>query len=178
VAAVAGDVVIAGGPVEHSGPGGRDEFGETPASVDRARIRLVPDEAPFGGPLAAVDGALRSVDTELAIVVGGDMPRLVPAVLDAMLARLADAADIDAVVLRGDATRLEVLPVALRVGPATAGTTAALRSGERSLVRFLDRLRCAELPASEWRALDPEGRTVLDVDIPGDLDRFRGRDIR
>ena len=180
VAAVAGEVMVAGGPFERSErekPGERDEFGETPASFDAARVRLLPDEAPFAGPLAAVDGALRVVDTELAIVVGGDMPGLVPEVLGAMLARLAGAPDVDGVVLRDDAARRQVLPVALRVAPARAGAAAALRSGERSLVRFLDRLRCAELPAIEWRTLDPEGRTVLDVDIPGDLDRFGGREI-
>ena len=159
-AAVAGEVVVAGG------------------HVGRASVRFVPDEAPFAGPLAAVDGALRVIDTELAIVVGGDMPGLVPAVLDAMLARLAAASDFDAVVLRGDAARRQVLPVALRVAPARVEAAAALRSGQRSLVRFLDHIRCAELPAGEWRALDPDGRTVLDVDIPGDLDRFRGREIR
>ena len=164
VASVAAEVVLAGkAPV-------------APAAIDGRPVRLVIDEAPFAGPLAAVAGALRTIETDLAIVVGGDMPGLVPAVLDAMLGQFAARSDIDAVVLH-DGARRQVLPLALRVGTATAAATEALASGDRSLVRFLDRLRCAELPVDDWLALDPERRTVLDVDVPADLDRIRAREI-
>jgi molybdopterin-guanine dinucleotide biosynthesis protein A len=164
VAAVAAEVVLAGkAPV-------------APAPVDGTAVRLVIDEAPFAGPLAAVAGALRTIETELAIVAGGDMPGLVPGVLKAMLDEFAARPEIDAVVLH-DGARRQVLPVALRVGTAAAAAAEALTSGDRSLVRFLDRLRCAELAAAEWLALDPEARTVLDVDVPADLDRIRAGEI-
>lgn len=165
VEAVAGEIVIAG-------PGTA-----LPVPMTTARpVRFVADDPPFAGPLAALDGALRIVDSELAIVVGGDMPGLVPAVLEAMVDRLGSA-DVEAVVLQ-DSTHRQVLPVAIRVGPARVAATEALTAGDRSLVRFLDRLRSAELSAAAWRALDPGGRTLDDVDEPGDLDRLRSREIQ
>ncbi|HUG29822.1 MAG TPA: NTP transferase domain-containing protein [Candidatus Limnocylindria bacterium] len=164
VEAVAGEIVVAVDP------------SNLPESIAARPIRVVVDEAPFAGPLAALAGALQGVTTKLAIVVGGDMPRLVPAVLEAMVDRLTSA-DVDAVVLE-DATHRQVLPFAIRVGPARVAATDALAAGDRSLVRFVDRLRSTELAADVWRALDPDGRTLDDVDEPGDLDRLRAPQMR
>ena len=161
---VAGEIVVAGG---RSG---------LPESTVAGPIRVVIDEAAFAGPLAAFEGALRTVTSQFAIVVGGDMPGLVPAVLAAMVERLAGA-DVDAVTLQ-EATHRQVLPLAIRVAPGRIAAADALAAGDRSLVRFLDRVRAAELPAAEWRALDPAGRTLEDVDEPGDLDRLRSPEIR
>jgi hypothetical protein len=41
-----------------------------------------------------------------------------------------------------------------------------------------ERLRSAELTSEAWRALDPDGRTLDDVDEPGDLDRLRAPQLR
>jgi hypothetical protein len=38
---------------------------------------------------------------------------------------------------------------------------------------LVGRLRSAEVPSAEWLALDPDGRTLFDVDRPADLDRMR-----
>jgi hypothetical protein len=43
---------------------------------------------------------------------------------------------------------------------------------------FLDRLQSAELASDAWRALDPDGRTLDDIDEPGDLDRLRAPQMR
>ncbi len=158
VRAMARDVIVAGAQVE-----------------DRS-IRSVPDDEPFAGPLAALAGALRETSTELAIVVGGDMPGLDPGVLTAMLGRLAAAVDVDSVLLASPVPehgRRQVLPLALRVTTAARAATEALSEGDRSLVRLLDRLRWIEVPAAEWLALDPAGRTLLDVDRPADLEEIR-----
>lgn len=166
VGLVADEVVLAGG----SGAGAAHETGGRP-------IRTIDDDEPFAGPLAALAGALRDTTTELAIVVGGDMPALVPAVLEAMLGRLGDAEERDAVLLASPVPgshRRQVLPLALRAGNASSAAAQALAVGDRSLVRMLDRLRSIEIPASEWLALDPAGRTLLDVDRPADLERIRG----
>ena len=168
IAAVApvADIVIVAGPALPGGPHG----GDIPATV-------VPDREPFGGPLPALANVLeRGIPdpvTSLAIVVGGDMPRLVPAVLTAMLDRLATDLELDAVIL-GDqgAPRRQVLPIALREHAAGGAARAALEEGDRSLAGFVDRLRTLELPAEEWRALDPAGITLVDVDTPADVDRL------
>ena len=164
VASVADEIVIAGPPsLVTYDPGARP-------------IRVVADSEPFAGPMAALVGVLRGTDSALAIVVGGDMPALVPAVLATMLLRLALDDALDAVLLANpveDSGKRQVLPLAVRVAAALAAATTAINAGDRSLVRLVDRMRSMEIPAPEWLALDPVGRTLLDVDLPADLERIR-----
>lgn len=142
-------------------------------------VALVHDREPFGGPLAALANVLeQGVDpdpvTDLAIVVGGDMPRLVPSVLQAMIDRLRADPVLEAVILESpDAPRRQVLPLALRKGPARRAAREVLAREDRSLRLLIDRLRTLELPAVVWRALDPEGNSISDVDTVADLDRLR-----
>ena len=146
--------------------------------------RIVPDTAPFAGPLAALEGALGEARGDIAVVVGGDMPRLVPTVLQSMVARLMAAADVDAVLLGtpevpqsavgGTEPRRQVLPLVVRVRPARAAARDVLAAGDRSLRAMLDRLSCHEIPAATWLGLDPDAATLLDVDTEADLERVRG----
>jgi molybdenum cofactor guanylyltransferase len=167
---VADEVIVAGSAV----PDGVDADG------NGAPTRSVPDDAAFAGPLAGLAGALRETTTALAIVVGGDMPDLAPAVLESMLRRLAADRDLDAVLLQDpgpEPPRRQVLPLAVRAASVSDVAADAVRAGDRSLVRLVDRLRIVEVPVVTWLALDPEGRTLRDVDRPADLhqihDEFR-----
>jgi molybdopterin-guanine dinucleotide biosynthesis protein A len=158
--------------------------GFTSGEVNVVRIG---DSEPLAGPLAALANVLGTVVdadpvADLAIVVGGDMPRLVPGVLRLMLDRLDDSRAIDAVLLElptsGDAGRARasgraVLPLAIRVEAATQAAAAAVGAGDRSLQALVDRLRYVELPSSAWLALDPDANTLLDVDTVADLERIR-----
>ena len=65
------------------------------------------------------------------------------------------------------------LPCALRREPALALARSQLAAGESSLRVLLEALSAAHVPEPEWRALDPDGRTLLDVDRPEDLERAR-----
>jgi molybdopterin-guanine dinucleotide biosynthesis protein A len=163
VSAVCDEVLVAGPEVERS-----------PAS-----IRAIPDAEPFGGPLLALRGALGHARGTSTVVVGGDMPELVPAVLGALLDRLDPDPSIGAVILGRTEPRSgrdeprPVLPLAIRVDAGVRAADAALSDGRRSLQGVLDRLAWSELPAALWRPLDPEGRTLLDVDTRADLERIR-----
>lgn len=177
VAPLAGELIVAGRPAPHGpeGPPGR--------ASTHTGIRWLPDAEPFGGPLLALAGALRSVTADTAIVVGGDMPSLVPAVLEAMLERIAAEAGVDALVLeapprRGAAGKRQVLPLAIRVAPAVEAARVATDEGARSIVRLLGRLRVFELSVGHWQALDPMGRTLLDIDVPEDLERLVAHENR
>lgn len=153
-------------------------------------IRAVADPEPFGGPLQALAGAIaaatgdarvapggESPHADLGIVVAGDMPSIVPAVLELLVGRLREDPPVNAVVLADprEPARRQPLPVAIRIEPAQAAASAALAAGDRSLVRLLARLSVAVLPAERWLAVDPDGSTLLDVDFPADLDRLRRR---
>jgi len=180
IAAVTGvaDGVIVAGPELPDG----FRAGEGP-------VALVRDSEPFAGPLAALANVLRWAvpdPGDVAIVVGGDMPRLVPAVLRLMLDVLVEDLAIDAVLLGrpgpsvppdgGRKPRRPVLPLAVRVEVAARASTLAIAGGDRSMQSLVDRLRHVEIPAATWLARDPDASTLLDVDTQSDLERIRGRE--
>ena len=151
-----------------------------PASESRALDRfesqpdvtLVHDARPFGGPLAGLGEGLVAASHEVALVVGGDMPLVRAALLEALSARLVDGG--------GNAVTLEAmppnpLPVALRRIAALRATRELLERGERSLRALLADLRADSIPALEWQRLDPLGDSLLDVDRPEDLARAVAR---
>jgi molybdopterin-guanine dinucleotide biosynthesis protein A len=120
---------------------------------------------------------------DVAIVVGGDMPRLAPRVLVAMVEALHADSTIDAVLLARpevppaaespEPPRRQVLPLVVRVEPASRAAREAVEAGQRSLNALVDRMTAVELPASAWLALDPQGATLTDVDTRADLERLR-----
>ena len=150
---------------------------EEPLEAD-VPVALIHDREPFEGPLAALANVLGTVVdpdpvADLAIVVGGDMPRLVPEVLRSMLDRLEDDTRIDAVLLGGQPSRRNVLPLAVRIRAAASAAADAIEAGDRSLQALLDRLAHTELPPAAWLPLDADANTLLDVDTTADLERIR-----
>ncbi len=130
-------------------------------------VGLVHDPVAFEGPLAGLAAGLQAAHEAIVLIVGGDMPSLVGAVVESMLVEL-DQADVEAVVLEHDG-RARPLPLALRREPALTAATALLARGERRLRTLLDALTTRVIPEATWRALDPDARTVRDVDTPDDL---------
>ena len=130
-----------------------------PTTRRRARFRFA---GLHQGPMAAVR-------SDAVVVAGGDMPDLQPPVLRTMLAMLADAG-VDAVAL-DDGDGVRPLPCVLRTWPAADVVHTLLHAGRRRLRDVLDALRMAVIDAPTWTALDPERRTLRDVDTPGDLAR-------
>lgn len=131
-------------------------------------VRIARDVAPHEGPLAGAHAGLLAVRTELALLVGGDMPGLVPELVAEMARAAADPA-VEAVVLM-DAGRLRPLPSLVRVGPAVRAAGTLLEAGHRRLRELFGALRVAEIPEATWTALDPARRSLLDVDVPADLE--------
>ena len=153
VAAVATDVIVVAAPdVMPSLPDG---------------VRLVHDEAPFEGPLAGCMTGLVAAREPVVVVVGGDMPSLEPAVL-ALLIRALVASSADAAALERHGRRQQ-LPFATRTGAGTDAARRLLAQGERRLGALMDRLTVRVLAEDEWRPLDPDARTLRDVDEPADL---------
>ena len=153
VAAVAGDVLVVAPPhVDPTVPPG---------------ARVVHDASPYEGPLAGCLTGLTAAREPLVLVVGGDMPSLEPAVLS-LLVRALEASSSDATLLeyRG---RSQQLPFAVRTGSGTEIARRLLAQGERRLGALTERLTVRPLSEGEWRPLDPEARTLRDVDEAADL---------
>lgn len=131
-------------------------------------IRLVRDPESFGGPLVGLLAGLEDASEPLVIVVGGDMPSLVPEVLRLLVARLVADPGRQATVLESRG-RLVPLPAALRTGAATDAARRLVGDGERRLRALFERLSTAVLDDATWRPLDPVAESVRDIDLPGDL---------
>jgi len=146
----------------------------TSAEAAPGDVLLVPDPHLAGGPLVGLGAGLSSARREVALVVGGDMPLVEPALLRAMVDRLEADPAADSVVL-GDGADVRPLPMAIRVGAARTAIGGVLAGSDRSMRALLARLRAATIPETEWRVLDPDGNTLLDVDRPADLELARTR---
>jgi molybdopterin-guanine dinucleotide biosynthesis protein A len=53
--------------------------------------------------------------------------------------------------------------------PAAKTAERLLAAGERRLRGLVDALATTVIAEASWRALDPEGRSLRDVDTPDDL---------
>lgn len=157
VRAIAPDVEV----VVVTSPGGRPDV---PSGVSVAR-----DATAFEGPLAGLAAGLSALppDVDRLLVVGGDMPTLVPAVLGRLLAVVEEEAVELAALDDGGFAR--PLPMALRRAPAERAARALLAAGERRLRALAGALGSVTIAEREWRAIDAVGATLRDVDVPDDL---------
>lgn len=129
-------------------------------------VRVVNDDRPFEGPLVGLVVGLGALKTDQVLVIGGDMPGLQPAVAEALLEEVRSGG---AACVLEHAGRARPLPLA--VGREVALRTAAelVDGGERRLRALTDALEAVVIPESVWLALDPQARSVLDIDTPADL---------
>ncbi|MHB8959369.1 MAG: NTP transferase domain-containing protein [Candidatus Limnocylindrales bacterium] len=139
----------------------------------RARLLVAHDPAMHEGPLAGLAAGLAGLAAaapgiDLAIVVGGDMPWVVPAVLTALLAALD--ADSALGVARLEAEPPAILPLAVRPSLVAPAAAALLADGRRALRGVLLRVPAGMVSAEAWTALDPRRLTLRDVDLPRDLE--------
>ena len=134
-------------------------------------VRVVRDPSPFEGPLVGLLAGLAAASEETVLVTAGDMPDLVPSVVDALLATLADPS-VEAAVLRHEG-RARPLPMVLRREPGAEAAARLVAAGERRLGALPEVLMTHAIDEATWRRLDPGGRTMLDIDTPADLGRMR-----
>lgn len=161
VAEVAGPIVVVVAP------------GAPPPSIPpglATRVVVARDSETHGGPLAGLAAGLAALDpaTNIVLVVGGDMPSLVPAVLRLLVGALVADPTPGAATLEADPP--SALPMAVRRSLAAPAAAALLAEDRRALRGLLTRVASVVVPAHAWRALDPDGRTLRDVDTPTDLD--------
>ncbi|MDO8483505.1 MAG: molybdenum cofactor guanylyltransferase [Candidatus Limnocylindrales bacterium] len=130
-------------------------------------VLVVHDPSPFEGPLAGLLAGLGRAREPTVLVIGGDMPSVMPAVVECVLASL-ESTGRDAAVL-DHAGQARPLPMAIRRDPARAAAARLIEAGERRLRALTDALATTVIAEATWRALDPDGRTMRDIDTPDDL---------
>lgn len=132
--------------------------------VQSPGARLVPDYEPPSGPLGGLAAGLAAMKHDLAVVVACDMPLLN---LDLLRYLIERAGSVDAVVpLTGD--QYEPLHAVYR-RTCLAPIQRRLANDQRRVISFFDEVRVAAIPEAEWRALDPSGRSLSNLNTPDDL---------
>jgi molybdopterin-guanine dinucleotide biosynthesis protein A len=130
--------------------------------------QLAHDEQPFEGPLAGLAAGVARLATEVDrfLVVGGDMPTLSVPVLRLLLDRLSPQVE-SAILADGQFAR--PLPAAYRRDAAEPAIRSLYATGERRLRALRTVLATDVVPESDWRALDPGGASLRDIDRPDDM---------
>ncbi len=147
----------------------------------RFEARVVPDTVPDFGPLAGLHAGLEAMRTDLGVAVAVDMPFLNPALLRAMIDAAegwdavipALAAEVSAAdVKRHRAKDLDMHPLhAVYRRTCLPLIQAAIERGDRRLNTFLPGVRVRYLYADEIRTLDPDLRSLMNVNTPDDLEQ-------
>lgn len=130
-------------------------------------VRVVRDTSPFGGPLLGLAAGLAVAREAIVLVTAGDMPELEPGVIELLLAALDDPHIEVGVLAEGDRPR--PLPMVVRRDAARAATERLIEAGERRLGTVTEELARTVIAEPVWRAVDPEGRSLRDIDTPADL---------
>jgi molybdopterin-guanine dinucleotide biosynthesis protein A len=137
-----------------------------PAGVD---VIVTRDAMLDEGPLRGLQAGLEVTDTRWTVVVGGDMPDLQPAVLGEMLRGARETGAV--AVALSDGGRTRPLPVAVATDRAKEAVATLLDGGRRSLRELLGAVTTVVVDEPSWTALDPEHRTLIDIDEPADVER-------
>lgn len=159
---------VTGGVVVNCRADQREGFSAALDTRD-ASIRFAIDSEVDEGPLAGLLCGLTAIDTELALVLGCDMPLVDGEALGALRQEIGPDDDAAVPTTPGGPEPLLAL---YRVEPTRAAADGTLADGERSLRALLDRLRVQTVPVGEGSV--PE-HAVTSVDTPADLERVEGR---
>jgi molybdenum cofactor guanylyltransferase len=142
---------------------------EEPSMPAGASVEFARDAIEDEGPLRGLSAGLAVANAEWAVLAGGDMPDLQPAVLREMVRAARETGVVGVILSDGGMER--PLPCVLRTAPATDAVATLLEAGRRSLRDLLAVVATAVVDEPTWSALDPERRTLIDVDEPADMDR-------
>ncbi len=156
------------GVVVNCRPDQRAAFAAALSGVD-TDVRFALDDETGEGPLAGLKTGLRAVDTELALVLGCDMPLAEATALRALHREIRPTDDAVVPTTPGGP---EPLHAVYRVQSTRATAAETVADGERSLRSVLDRLRVREVQVGEGPV---PAHAVTSVDTVAELERVEER---
>ncbi len=121
-------------------------------------------------PLAGIATALNATKMPWNLILACDLPYLTAEWLDWLLARAADSSA--QIVMPRTSGGLEPLAAVYRAECA-APVVAALQRGVRKVTDAMAGFRMECLPECDWKALDPEGRVLKNMNAPEDYEEAR-----
>lgn len=138
-----------------------------PDALEHVDVPVVTDRRDVQTPLAGIATALRTARYGHVFVCACDMPLISTELVHHLSERIGGH---DAVVpLRNDRPE----PSHALWSKAVADTVdLALATGERAVYRVLETLDAVWIDESEWRTIDPDGASFMNVNTPEDLARL------
>ncbi|MDZ4655465.1 MAG: formate dehydrogenase accessory sulfurtransferase FdhD [Coriobacteriia bacterium] len=133
-----------------------------------AGVRVLQDSVAYQGPLGGLATALEQAEDEWVLAVAADMPWLRPELVRA----LWDARDGAQVVIPVGPKGAEPL-LALYHTSCLPVARAVLDSGRRRLVAILPSVKVVEVSIESLRDVDPELRSLVNVNTPEELAEVR-----
>lgn len=133
--------------------------------------RVIIDAFRSDTPLIGAHTGLAEARGEYALLVAGDQPLVDPRVVEILF---TEAEGHDAATPQWPNGWVEPLHSVYRAKPSAELALALERRGEKRLRLLLDSLPDVKrVPIDEVRRIDPELRTLIDIDTPEELDRVR-----
>jgi len=132
-------------------------------------IQVVPDSETRAGVLTALHSGLSAATGDLCLVVACDMPFLNAALLRLLLDL---ASDVD-VVLPVTEGQMEPMHAVYRRTTCLGAIGDALARGEKRMISYLGAVRVRKVQEDELRQVDPDLRSLFNVNTAGDLEQAR-----
>ncbi|WP_376790870.1 molybdenum cofactor guanylyltransferase [Thermoflexus sp.] len=132
-------------------------------------VRLILDPSPPVGPLGGLWSGLLGARYEWVFATACDMPLVDPRVVQWLFDQRAGA---DAVVLIDEQGRPEPLHAMYRVSCLNA-IASAMACQQRAVIAFYPAVRVRYIPPSDWRAIDPEGRSWRNINTPEEWEKLQ-----
>ena len=132
------------------------------------RLRLLADPQPHAGPLPAVAHGLRMASGDRCLLVASDMPFVSRAAFEYLLG-VHSAEGATVVVPYVDGHLEPMHSVVSRSRLPGGRSSPAQPAGQRRIFKVLQSLDPRLVEAAELRAVDPDLRTLFNVNTPEDL---------
>ena len=126
-----------------------------------ADVTVVHDPIADQGPLAGIAAGLAASTSDLNLVVACDMPLIHPQVLRRLISMIDDH-DVCVAIADGHASAL----CGVYRSRIAKDAQALLDSGERRVMRLLDRVHTKRVDAVVFREIDPDLETFVSCDTP------------
>ncbi len=131
---------------------------------------IIPDIQPGRGPLMGLYSGLKSARGDLALLTAVDMPFLSPEFLR-YLVLLAPGYDV---VIPNAHGRLHPLCAVYRRAACLPAVEEAIACGQRRLIAFHPQVRVRQVDEETLRRVEPDLRSLMNVNTPEELEAARG----
>ena len=133
--------------------------------------RVIADRMPYGSPIVGAYTGLSEARGEYTFLTGGDQPLINPRVVELLFAEVRGH---DAATPYWPNGWVEPLHSVYLSRQAADAALALIESGEKRLRLILDTLpNIVRVPVDKIKEIDPELRSLMDVDTSEELDSMR-----